>query len=323
MTRHAHVPLVAIALICASTACFALLDAVMKALSAHYPVLLLVWVRWIIQAVALALWLAPREGLGFLRTAHPWKHVVRGAILIASSVTFMTALKSLPLAEATALNYSSPVIVTILAALVLGERMTGPRVLFVLAGIFGMVLIVRPGTAMFQSAALLSVASAVFYATFQVMTRRMAGEDPGALLFYPALVGAIALAVAVPFAVDGPLSMAWPDVALLVGGGLMGTFGHFLFILAFKRADASALTPFTYFQLVWATLIGWLVFANFPDLPAFVGMAVIACSGLAIALHERWRARRDRRAAPADLESSSRPRATRSSPSLHPGNEPP
>jgi len=72
---------------------------------------------------------------------------------------------------------------------------------------------------------------------------------------------------------------------------VMGTFGHFLFILAFKRGDASALTPFTYFQLIWATLIGWIVFANFPDPPAFIGMAVIACSGLAIALHERWRAR--------------------------------
>ena len=300
MKRHAHVPLAAILLICASTACFALLDAMMKALSAHYPIPLLVWVRWTIQAIALAIWLAPRQGLSFLRTAHPGRNLVRGAILIGSSVCFMSALKTLPLAEATALNYSTPVLVTIMAAVFLSERMTGPRVLFVLAGIFGMVLIVRPGTSMFQGAALLAVASAAFYATFQIMTRRMADEDHGVLMFYPAMVGVVALGATLPFIHDGPLAMAWADLALLVAGGVMGTLGHFLFILAFKRGDASALTPFTYFQLIWATLIGWLVFDNFPDAPAFTGMAVIACSGLAIALHERWRARSAAAAGPAN-----------------------
>lgn len=291
MTRHAHVPLAAILLICASTACFALLDAVMKALSAHYPLPLLLWVRWTIQALALVLWLAPRTGLAFLRTAHLGKNLVRGAILMGSSVCFMSALKYLPLAEATALNYSTPVLVTVMAAIFLGEKMTGPRILFVLAGIFGMVLIVRPGTEMFQGTALLAIASAAFYATFQIMTRRMADESPGVLMFYPAFVSVVAIGLSIPLTVDEPLAMAWPDLALLVAGGVMGTLGHFLFILAFKRGDASALTPFTYFQLIWATLIGWFAFANFPDATAFAGMAVIACSGLAIALHERWRAR--------------------------------
>jgi len=291
MKRVAHVPLEAILLISASTLCFALLDAVMKALSAFYPVLLLVWVRWLIQGIALVLWLAPRSGVAFLRTEHLGKNLLRGAILMGSSICFMSALKYLPLAEATALNYSTPVLVTLMAAIFLNEKMTGPRILFVLAGIFGMVLIVRPGTSMFQGTALLAIASAAFYATFQILTRRMSDENPGVLMFYPALVCVVAVGAALPFALDGPLSMAWPDLALLVGGGVMGTFGHFLFILAFKRGDASALTPFTYFQLIWATLIGWIVFANFPDPPAFIGMAVIACSGLAIALHERWRAR--------------------------------
>jgi drug/metabolite transporter (DMT)-like permease len=291
MKGAAHVPLEAILLISASTLCFALLDAVMKALSAYYPVLLLVWVRWLIQAIALVLWLAPRSGGTFLRTEHLGKNLLRGAILMGSSICFMSALKYLPLAEATALNYSTPVLVTLMAAIFLNEKMTGPRILFVLAGIFGMVLIVRPGTSMFQGTALLAIASAAFYATFQILTRRMSDENPGVLLFYPALVCVVAVGAALPFTLDGPMSMAWPDLALLVGGGVMGTFGHFLFILAFKRGDASALTPFTYFQLIWATLIGWVVFANFPDPPAFIGMAVIACSGLAIALHERWRAR--------------------------------
>jgi len=263
----------------------------MKALSAHYPLPLLLSVRWTIQVVALVLWLAPQSGASFLRTAHPGKNLIRGAILMGSSICFMSALKYLPLAEATALNYSTPVLVTVMAAIFLGERMTGPRILFVLAGVFGMVLIVRPGTEMFQGTAVLAIASAAFFAIFQIMTRRMSDESPGVLVFYPALVSAVVIGVSTPVTVDGSLAMAWPDFALLVGAGVVGTLGHFLFIVAFKQGDASALTPFTYFQLVWATLIGWIVFDNFPDAPAITGMAVIACSGLALALHERWRAR--------------------------------
>jgi len=153
-----------------------------------------------------------------------------------------------------------------------------------------MFLIVRPGSVVFQGAALLALGSAVFYGTFQILTRMLAGEDSRVLLFYPAIIGTVMMTVLLPWlGID--VAMPWADVAFIGAAGLLGTVGHFLFILAFQRAPASALTPFTYMQLVWATLIGWLAFGNFPDAWTLAGMAVIGGSGLLIALHERRRAK--------------------------------
>jgi len=290
MSAHAHVPVRAVLLICAATLCFASLDTAFKYLSSRYPVPLLVWARWTIQALAIVAWLAPRRGLSFVRTAQPGRNLVRGAVLIGSSVCFVYALRDLPIADVTALNYSTPMMVVVLAVIVLGERLTPARVAFVLAGVAGMLLIVRPGTDVFRGASLLALASAAFYATFQIMTRRMADEDSGVLLFYPALVGTVAMSVALLFSLEAIVAMPWAHVAMLVVGAMVGTLGHLLFILAFQRAAASALTPFTYVHLVWATLIGWIAFGTFPDGYALAGMAIIAGAGLLITLHERRRA---------------------------------
>jgi drug/metabolite transporter (DMT)-like permease len=160
----------------------------------------------------------------------------------------------------------------------------------VLAGIAGMFLIVRPGSVVFKSAALLALGSAGFYGVFQILTRMLAGEDSRVLLFYPALVGTALLTALLPWLGIG-YSMPWSDVALIAIAGMLGTFGHFLFILAFQQAPASALSPFTYMQLVFATLIGWVLFGSFPDAWTIAGMAVIGGSGLLITLHERRRAK--------------------------------
>ena len=290
MSAHAHVPVRAVLLICAATLCFASLDTAIKYLSSRYPVPLLVWARWAIQALAIVAWLAPRRGLSFVRTARPGRNLVRGAVLIGSSICFVYALRDLPIADVTALNYSTPMMVVVLAVVVLGERLTPARIAFVLAGVIGMLLIVRPGTDVFRGASVLALASAAFYATYQIMTRRMADEDPGVLLFYPALVGAVAMSFALLFSLDAIVAMPWTHVAMLVVGGMVGTLGHLLFILAFQRGAASALTPFTYVHLVWATLIGWIAFGTFPDGYALAGMAIIAGAGLLITLHERRRA---------------------------------
>ncbi len=290
MSAHAHVPVRAVLLICAATLCFASLDTAIKYLSSRYPVPLLVWARWAIQALAILAWLAPRRGMSFVRTARPGRNLVRGAVLIGSSICFVYALRDLPIADVTALNYSTPMMVVVLAVFVLGERLTPARIAFVLAGVIGMLLIVRPGTDVFRGASLLALASAAFYATYQIMTRRMADEDSGVLLFYPAFVGAVAMSFALPFSFEALVAMPWTHVAMLVVGGMVGTLGHLLFILAFQRGAASALTPFTYAHLVWATLIGWIAFGTFPDGYALAGMSIIAGAGLLITLHERRRA---------------------------------
>ena len=283
-----HVPTSAITLIVSSTLCFSLLDTIVKYLAPHYPVPLLVWARWGFQAVAMAIWLGPRMKLGLVRTPRPGLQIVRGVVIVVSAVLFMTALKHMPLADATALNYSSPVIVILMAVLFLNERMTPARVAFVVAGIAGMLMIVRPGTEIFRGASLLALCAAAVYACYQILTRMVADEDPRVTLFYPALVCAAVMTPILPV-LDIRTQMPLTDALLICGAGLLGTLGHFLFILAFQRAPASALTPFTYMQLVWAMFIGWIVFGDFPDTLALAGMIVIAGSGLLMALYERHR----------------------------------
>jgi drug/metabolite transporter (DMT)-like permease len=288
--RHAHVPTSAILLVVSSVFCFTLLDAITRFTAQRYSVPMLVWARYAVQMIAMIVWLAPGMGFGMLRTRRLPLQIVRALVVLASSLLFVSALRSLPLAEATALNYSTPVIVVIMGRLFLGEAMTPVRIAFVVAGAIGMLLIVRPGGAVFQGAALYAVLAALFYAGYQILTRLLAGENPRVLLFYPAVIGTLVMSLLTP-GFDWPASMPWTHVALIVMCGLLGTLGHFLFILAFRHAPASAITPFTYMQLVWATLVGWILYRHFPDAYAVAGMTVIAASGLFIALHERRRAR--------------------------------
>ena len=176
----------------------------------------------------------------------------------------MTALSHMPLADATALNYTTPTIVIVLAIVFLNERLTLPRMAFVVAGLAGMLMIVQPGAELFQGTSLFALGSALCYAIYQITTRMLAGEDPRVSLFYPALVGTLLMTLVWPW-FGSRIDVTWTDVALLAGIGVLGTIGHFLLILAFQRAPASALTPFTYVQVVFATLIGWLVYDDFPD----------------------------------------------------------
>jgi drug/metabolite transporter (DMT)-like permease len=289
MSRATHMPGSAILMIVAATACFTSLDVSAKYLSQRYPVPLLVWARWGMQVLVMTAVLGPTMRWGLVRTKRRKMHLVRGIVLIASSFSFFSALKFLPLAEVTALNYSTPMIVTLMAATFLQERITAPRWAFVIAGFIGMLLIVRPGGEMLTPASLLALSSAALYATFQILTRKLAGENSMVLLFFPALVGMLLMTALVPFFhYDNVFPIA--DVALFVAIGAVGTLGHFLFILAFQRASVSAIAPFTYVQLVWSTLAGWLVFGTFPDAWTLAGIITIAGSGVVLTWYERWRA---------------------------------
>lgn len=277
-------------LIVAALLCFTLIDAIIKLLTQRYPVPLLVWARWGVQVVALLLWLVPAMGTQLLRSRELPLQLARGVLLLGASLCFFNALKFLPLAEVTALTYLSPMLVALLSAVFLRERLTALRVAMIAAGLLGMLLIVRPGGEVFHGAALLALAAAGLNAAFQILTRKLAAEDARVTLVYPAIVGTVLMSFATPWT-GIEQAIPWVDVALIVVAGLVGTFGHFLFILAFQRAPASGLTPFTYVQLVWATVVGWAIFGRLPDAFALAGMLVIAGSGLAVVLHERRRSR--------------------------------
>ena len=277
-------------LIVAALLCFTLIDAIIKVLTQRYPVPLLVFARWGVQVVALLLWLVPAMGTRLFRSRELPLQLARGVLLLGASLCFFNALKFLPLAEVTALTYLSPMLVALLSAVFLRERLTALRVAMIAAGLLGMLLIVRPGGEVFHGAALLALAAAGFNAAFQILTRKLAAEDARVTLVYPAIVGTVLMSFATPWT-GIEQAIPWVDVALIVVAGLVGTFGHFLFILAFQRAPASGLTPFTYVQLVWATVVGWAIFGRLPDAFSLAGMLVIAGSGLVVVLHERRRSR--------------------------------
>jgi drug/metabolite transporter (DMT)-like permease len=287
--QAAHVPLSAALMIVAAVACFTLFDVGVKYLAQRYPVPLLMWARYLVQAAATVAWLAPTMRMGLVRTAQPRLQILRSLVLLCSSWCFFNALRWLPLADATAINYFTPVLVVLLSVLLLKERMTKPRWAFVIAGFVGMMLIVRPGASIFHGGALYALGAAGFYAAFQLLTRKLRGEDPRVTLFYLALCGAVVMTALAPF-FDHSATMPWAHIGLLVLLGAVSTAGHFLFILAFQRAPASGLTAFTYMQLVWAMLAGWIVFGQFPDHYTFTGIGIIAGSGLLLAWHERRRA---------------------------------
>lgn len=289
MKSATHISLSAVLLVVLASACFTTVDVTVKHLSQRYPIPLLVWARWGMQSLLiLAIW-GPRLRWDLVRTKRAPLHLVRGILLVASGACFFTALKFLPVAEATALNFMAPMLVTVMAGWFLGEHLTRPRWAFVVAGFIGMLLIVRPGTEVLHPAAFFAIGAAALYATFQILTRKLAGENLMVLLFFPSLVGTVLLSVFVPFF----HYQAWypiSDILLFAGIGMMGLIGHLLFIKAFQVASASAIAPFTYSQLVWSTLAGWLVFGSFPDGWTLSGIVIIAGSGVVLTWYERWRA---------------------------------
>ena len=265
---------------------FACLDTMSKYLSAHYPVPAIVWARNAFQLVLMLAVLGPRLGAGLVRTANLRLQLARGVVLIAASLLFMTALSRLPIAECTSVAFTAPLIIAVLAGPLLKEQVHGRTWRALAAGFVGVLLVIRPGSALFSWAALLPLGSAVLMAAYQMLTRRLAGRDAAlTTLFYPAIVGTVFVPILFPLSFELPREPL--HIALFVGIGLVGSLGHFFLIRAYDHAPASMLGPFTYAQLVVALVLGWLVFGQFPDAWSVAGMAVIVASGLALALGHR------------------------------------
>ncbi|PWB40966.1 MAG: EamA/RhaT family transporter [Rhodocyclales bacterium] len=268
---------------------FALLDATSKHLTATFAVPLLVWARYTLHFAIMLVFVAPSMRLQLVRTDNLALQIVRALALVGTTGFAMMAFRSMPLAEATAVLFLSPLLVTLLAGPFLGERIGAGRWAAVVVGFAGVILIARPGGALTLAGVLWALAGAACYAAYQLLTRRLShAEHPLTLLFYTALVGTAVMSLALPWFwfEFSPSPLQWLQIASL---GFYGGVGHFILIRAFRLAPASTLTPFGYTQLIWAGLLGWLVFGHIPDALSAAGMAVIAASGLWLALGERRR----------------------------------
>jgi len=267
-------------LMLAALFCFAVLDTTGKYLSQRYPVGVLVWARYLVPAIVLGAVLYPRMGRDLVVTARWRLQIVRAALLAGVSFLIMGGLRTIPMAEGTSLFFITPLIVTLLAGPVLGERVTGAHWLLALFGFSGVLLIARPDGDLPLVPVLMLLAGSLLYALYQLATRTLAPtERPLTTLFYTALIGAAISSVALPAAAHSDMP-GWQDTLLVLSLGVSGMAGHFLLIRAMAFAPASTLSPLIYVQLVWATLMGWLVFGDLPGASAIGGAAIIVTSGL-------------------------------------------
>ena len=260
-----------------------MMDAVVKLMSASLGTLQITWGRYLTSGILLFMLISPRQSLLRLRTRKLPLHLFRVGMLLASSVLFFGALAKMSLAEANVIAFSTPLLITVMSGLILGEVVGARRWIAVATGFAGVLLVVQPGSGMIGWAALLPLVSATCSALYHVTTRLLArSEDPANTLYFVALVGGIGLSMVVPF-FWAPLT---PLLLLgMIATGTLGTIGHFFLIRAFQIVPAATLSPFLYIYLLWATALGWLIFGDVPGLMTWVGAAVILASGLYVYRH--------------------------------------
>lgn len=285
-----------IPLLLGSVTLFSVSDALTKLLGESLPAVELAWLRYATFLAIASILLLRGPGLRMLRSRAPGLQMLRGLGVIASALMFITGLQYLPLAEATAINFVSPVFVTVLSVLFLGERAGWRRWSAIGVCMLGMLIILRPGSDAFTPAALLPIGSAVAWASAVTVTRRIGAVDaPETTLFWTAGVGFAVVTLLLPVLVlFGPAGVRLPSLpqfglGLLVG--LVSSAAQYLVVLAYRAAPASVLAPFAYTQLLTSGLLGVVVFGHVPDAWTLIGAAVIAASGLYMAHRERVRAR--------------------------------
>jgi drug/metabolite transporter (DMT)-like permease len=277
-----------ILLVLASIAMFTLMDALAKHLSQSYPSLQVVWARYAGQTVLVSLFFLPRMG-SVLRTRRPGLQLLRSLLQFGATAFFFLSLAHIGLAEATAITDVNPVLITLGAALFLGERLGPRRIAGVIMALIGAMIIIRPGMGVFQPAALLPLACAACFAGYALATRFVGDtEAPATSLMYSAMFGTVATSIMMIWWFE-PIAVAdlW-GFALI---GAIGTAGQFLLIRAYTIAEAGAIAPFGYVGILYATIWGVVFFDEWPDGWTIVGALVIAGAGLYV-WHRETRASR-------------------------------
>jgi drug/metabolite transporter (DMT)-like permease len=261
-----------------SVACFAILDTTTKHISASVPILLALWFRYLIQAVFSTVFFLPKRGMSLFKTEHPKFQMVRGALLFGSSLCAFFGLKYLPVGEFTAIASITPLVVTLMGALSLGEKVRTLRWALVLGAFAGTMVIVRPGSQHFDWVLIFPLVLILTNSGFQLLTSRMARtEDPVTMNVLTGWVGTALGAFLLPFVWELPTEwFVWAQLLLM---GSFATVGHYLLILAFSKAPAAVLTPYFYTQIVFAMLGGWLIFDHMPDHWTLVGIGVVTLCG--------------------------------------------
>lgn len=273
------------------------MDAIAKFLGDSLSPIQITWGRFFFQFLLMGATIIPLLGIRALWPKRPGIHAVRGVLLAIATAFFFFSLQTLPLANAIAIFFVQPMILTLLAMLFLGEKTGWHRKGAVLAGFAGALLVIQPGTDSFTLAALLPICAAFFFSCYLAVTRSVANVDhPLVMQFASGLGAALALTlvlIAGLFSGNAlwtpvlPDSMQWAWLMLI---GLIAAAGHLLVVIAVNRAPASLLAPFGYVEIIAATALGWLIFDEWPDALSWFGVAVIVLSGLYVFVREQRQA---------------------------------
>jgi drug/metabolite transporter (DMT)-like permease len=280
-------PFKGIALILISTVFLGTSDVTAKYLSATLPSIEIAWIRFLSFALIMVPAMLPGSPLFALRTDRLGLHVMRGCALLFSSLFFISGLRFLPIAEASATGFVAPLFVTALSIFFLGETVGLRRWIATGVGLIGVIIILRPGSGAFHPAAFFPIVSALAWACTLIMTRMMSGTERAiTTMTYSSIAGVCILSALVPFVWVAP---TWHDVMFGVLIGVASTAGQWIVVLAFRYADASVLAPFSYTQLLWVSILGFFIFGEVPDVWTVTGAAFIVASGLYTAHRERVR----------------------------------
>ncbi len=280
--------LVGILLMCSAVFCFSGLDTTAKYLGQSLPTEQIVWARYFASVLLVGALVNPITRPGVLRTSRPWLQALRSVLLLASTTLNFIAIRYLQLAETTAITFATPLLVALLAALFLGERIGPRRFVAIGIGFAGVLVVARPGIGGMHPAAVFSLLGCIAYASYSITTRMLASSDkPETTLVYSGAAGVLLLTPLIPLFWTSPPSLAtW----LLMGSmGFYAAFGHYLLILAHQRAPAGILSPFMYTQLIWMVALGLIVFGDVPDVFTITGGLIVVASGLYLLSLERRR----------------------------------
>ena len=278
----------AILIVLVATLIFTVTDGVAKFLVGRLPPVEVSWLRFVTSIPVILLIAYYRVGPGFLKTSQPLLQLARGVAFTSCSLSFVVGLTYLSLADATAINFVWPLLITVFSVLLLGEKVGIRRWTATAVGFCGMLLIVRPGSSSFQTAAIWPLTTAVLWALTNIITRSLAGKDrPETTLALSSVFMLLSTSAMLPFYWIPP---TFNEVLLAAAVGIVSSLGHWILIIAYERASASTLAPFAYGQLIWATIVGYLGFGTIPDRWVLAGGILIIASGIYTAHRERVRA---------------------------------
>ncbi|MDA0786370.1 MAG: DMT family transporter [Proteobacteria bacterium] len=275
MTPRAR--LTAIAIMCLASLCFITMHGFIKTVRGDVPIGMIIWSQYTIQAVLLTTLLAPRLR-SLVTTRMLGLQVLRALALMAAVSGMFVAVGLMPLADAITIAFVAPLMITAAAAFILKERVTVGQWIAILVGFAGVLIVIRPGSSIFDAASLVPLGAAVCVALYQTLTRPISqAVTPVSMLYTATLVGLFVSALALPFVWETP---DLRQIAYLAAAACLGAAAHFLLIRAYYAAPASLVAPFAYTEIVWSSAIGFAVFGDIPDSATLIGAAVLIASGL-------------------------------------------